>query len=88
MVAPATSPSSEDRATWPSSKPEAKPLQSASGMGSPGMPVSARGCQGAWGQEHRGCRPRPEAWGHRGEPARTPALRGLRFTPEGPTLLG
>lgn len=43
MVALATSPSSGARAMWPPSKLEAKPSRSASGMGSPGMPVSARG---------------------------------------------
>lgn len=67
-MAPATSPSSEDRATWPPSKLEAKPLRSASGMGSPGMPVSARALGGGRGgtQERWGHRAQLEAWEHRG----------------------
>lgn len=68
-MAPAMSPSSEDRATWPPSKLEAKPLQSPSGMGSPGMPVSARALGGGRGgtQECWGHRAQLEAWEHWGE---------------------
>lgn len=49
MVAPATSPSSEDRAMWPPSKLQAKALRSASGTGSPGTPVSASAAGGVAG---------------------------------------
>lgn len=68
-MAPATSPSSEDKAMWPPSKLEAKPLRSASGMGSPGMPVSARAPGGGTGgtQERWDHRAQLEAWKHGGE---------------------
>lgn len=83
MAAPETSPLSEDRATWPPSKLEAKPLQSPLGMGSPGMPVSAGVPGGVAGREDRSAGASGHSWrlGNIEVSQRVPRSCGVSFHP-------